>query len=80
MPNLGASELIVIFLILLLVFGASRLPALGEGLGRTIRGFKKGLDGAVPADKPVAQAGANEPSKPAVQKTEADDAELVDKT
>src|SRR5262245_58886762 len=42
-PNLGLSELIVILMILLLVFGASRLPALGEGLGRTIRGFKRGL-------------------------------------
>ncbi|MDH5673920.1 MAG: twin-arginine translocase TatA/TatE family subunit [Myxococcales bacterium] len=43
MPNLGLSELIVIFLLLLVVFGASRLPALGEGLGRTIRSFKRGF-------------------------------------
>jgi sec-independent protein translocase protein TatA len=37
------SELIVIFLILLVVFGASRLPALGEALGKTARGFRRGL-------------------------------------
>jgi sec-independent protein translocase protein TatA len=41
MPNIGLSELLVILLILILVFGASRLPALGEGLGKAIRGFKR---------------------------------------
>jgi sec-independent protein translocase protein TatA len=41
MPNIGFSELLVILLILILVFGASRLPALGEGLGKAIRGFKR---------------------------------------
>jgi sec-independent protein translocase protein TatA len=43
MPNIGFSELIVILLILVLVFGASRLPALGEAVGRTIRSFKRGI-------------------------------------
>lgn len=43
MPNLGVSELLVIFMILLVVFGASRLPALGEGLGRAMRGLKRGM-------------------------------------
>ena len=37
MPNIGFPELIVILLILVLVFGASRLPALGEGMGKAIR-------------------------------------------
>jgi sec-independent protein translocase protein TatA len=44
MPNIGFSELVVILLILILVFGASRLPALGEGLGRAIRSFKRGIN------------------------------------
>lgn len=43
MPNLGMGELIVILLILVLVFGASRLPALGESIGKSIRGLKRGL-------------------------------------
>lgn len=43
MPNIGFSELIVILLILVLVFGASRLPALGEGLGKAIKSFKRGI-------------------------------------
>lgn len=44
MPNLGMGELVVILLIVLLVFGASRLPQIGEGLGKAIRGLKRGLN------------------------------------
>jgi len=36
-------ELIVILVIVLVIFGASRLPQLGEGLGKAIKGFKKGI-------------------------------------
>lgn len=43
LPNIGFSELIVILMILLLVFGASRLPQIGESLGRTVRGLKRGM-------------------------------------
>jgi sec-independent protein translocase protein TatA len=43
MPNIGLPELIVILLLLFLVFGASRLPALGEGMGKAIRSFKRGV-------------------------------------
>lgn len=49
MPSLGFQELIVIFLIIVLLFGATRLPQIGKGLGEGIRNFKKGLkqeDGA----------------------------------
>lgn len=45
MPNLGVQELLVIFLIILVIFGASKLPQLGRGLGEGIRNFKKGLSG-----------------------------------
>ena len=41
----GPSELLVIFLIILVLFGASKIPALGKGLGSGIRNFKKGLSG-----------------------------------
>lgn len=44
MPNLGMGELIIIMLIVLLVFGASRLPQLGESLGKAVRGLKRGLN------------------------------------
>ena len=82
MPNLGLSELIVIFMILLLVFGASRLPALGEGLGRTIRGFKKGMSDDNKAITPPAPKDGKDAAKTAVARseTEAEDADLVDKS
>jgi sec-independent protein translocase protein TatA len=37
------TELLVIFAIILVLFGASKIPALGRGLGEGIRNFKKGL-------------------------------------
>jgi sec-independent protein translocase protein TatA len=43
MPSLGVPELIVILLIVVVLFGASRLPQIGKGLGGAIRDFKKGL-------------------------------------
>jgi sec-independent protein translocase protein TatA len=36
-------ELVIILVIALVIFGGSRLPQLGEGLGKAIRGFKKGV-------------------------------------
>ncbi len=43
MPSLGVPELVIIFLIVILLFGASRLPQIGRGLGEGIRNFKKGV-------------------------------------
>lgn len=37
----GTQELIIIFLIVLVLFGASRLPEIGKGIGAAIRNFKK---------------------------------------
>jgi sec-independent protein translocase protein TatA len=45
LPNLGPTELILIFLIVLLLFGANRIPEIAKGLGRGIRDFKKGMQG-----------------------------------
>lgn len=46
MPSLGVPELIIVFLIIVLLFGASRLPQIGRGIGEGIRNFKKGMKGA----------------------------------
>lgn len=46
MGSLGVPELIIIFLIIVVLFGASRLPAIGKGLGEGIKNFKKGIKGA----------------------------------
>ncbi len=43
MGSLGVPELLVIFVILVLLFGASKIPQLGKGFGEAIRNFKKGL-------------------------------------
>ncbi len=40
MPNLGPAELIIILVIILVVFGAGKLPEIGGALGRGIREFK----------------------------------------
>lgn len=45
MGPIGFPELIIIFLIVILLFGASRLPTIGKGLGEGIRNFKKGIKG-----------------------------------
>ncbi len=40
MPNLGFTEIMVIMLVVLLVFGAKRLPEIGASMGKGIREFK----------------------------------------
>jgi len=41
--GLGMPELLVILVIVLIIFGANKLPQIGEGLGKGIRNFKKGV-------------------------------------
>lgn len=43
--NLGPMELLVIFLIVLLLFGGAKLPELARGLGKAIRTFKEESEG-----------------------------------
>ena len=43
MFGLGFQELVVILLIVVVLFGATRLPQLGKGLGEGISNFKRGL-------------------------------------
>jgi sec-independent protein translocase protein TatA len=52
--SLGVPELLIILLIVLIVFGASKLPQLGKGLGQGLRNFKDSVksDEPPPADKP----------------------------
>ena len=44
--NLGVPELLIVLAIVLLLFGYSRLPQLGKGLGQGIRNFRSGLKGS----------------------------------
>lgn len=69
--GIGPTELIVIFVILLFLFGGSKLPGLAKGLGQSIKEFKKAsteedkssdtkaaakTDAAKPAEKPADRA------------------------
>jgi sec-independent protein translocase protein TatA len=52
--SLGLPELLVILLIVIIIFGANKLPQLGKGLGEGLRNFKdsvKGDEPPPPADK-----------------------------
>lgn len=55
--SLGFTELILILMIVLIIFGAGKLPQLGEGVGKAIKGFKKSVHEAEAYDlDPQAQA------------------------
>ena len=41
--SMGFTELILILFIVLIIIGAGKLPQLGEGLGKAIKGFKKSV-------------------------------------
>ncbi len=45
MFGIGTTELLVILGIVVVLFGARRLPELGSGMGQAIRNFKSGLSG-----------------------------------
>ena len=55
--SLGFTELILILFIVLIIFGAGKLPQLGEGVGKAIRGFKKSVNeaDAIEAEAQAAQ-------------------------
>ena len=42
---LGVPELLIIFFIIFLIFGANKLPQLGSGLGEGIKNFKRSIKG-----------------------------------
>lgn len=70
MPNLGGWELIVLVGVLVLVFGASKLPTMARSIGQSARVFKgemKGLkDDGAPAPDAVAAAPAPTQEMPVV--------------
>jgi sec-independent protein translocase protein TatA len=73
MPGMG--ELLIILVIVLLVFGANKLPQLGDGIGKAIKNFKRGINhddeiDVTPSDRRVASDSSahtldkEDPSKP----------------
>ena len=53
--------MILIAVVVVVIFGANKLPKLGEGLGKSIRGFQRAVSGA--DDKPAVTAAPTEPPK-----------------
>jgi sec-independent protein translocase protein TatA len=45
MFGIGMPELVIILVIIMIIFGANKLPQMGAGLAKGIRNFKKGIDG-----------------------------------
>lgn len=64
MGRLGLPELLVIFVILVLLFGAAKIPQLGKGLGEAIRNFKKGLSSGDDDEQKPAGTDRTPPQEP----------------
>ncbi|CAN5907759.1 hypothetical protein BH23ACT10_BH23ACT10_22360 [soil metagenome] len=58
MAGLGATELIVVLVIFVLLFGAKKLPELGGSIGKGIKNFKRGIDDAGDEDEDAEHAAA----------------------
>ena len=54
-------HILFLLVILLLVFGAKRLPEMGKSMGEGLRGFKDSLSGDSPAESTASLASAHEP-------------------
>jgi sec-independent protein translocase protein TatA len=44
LKNIGAPELLIILVVILLIFGAAKLPSLARSLGASAKEFRKGMD------------------------------------
>ena len=65
MPQLGMGELIIIFLVVLLLFGANQIPKVARGLGQGLREFKRAARELSEDEKPpVTPPAPDEPPKP----------------
>ncbi len=63
MEGLRFPELLIVLAVFMLLFGGSKLPQVGAGLGKAIRNFKDAVSGK---DEPWAQPGATDLAAPAV--------------
>ena len=52
MGRIGLPELLIILVIVMVIFGANRLPQLGRGIGSAIKNFKEGLKDETADHKP----------------------------
>ena len=62
MPRIGPTELIIILVIILIIFGVGRLGEIGGALGKGIREFRRGQSGEADQDESIP------PAKPRTRK------------
>jgi sec-independent protein translocase protein TatA len=74
MCGLGTWELLIVLAIVVLLFGAARLPQLGKALGETVRSFKKGQAGP----DPVQESEKKEPLKAHAEVAQIGDGDKVE--
>jgi sec-independent protein translocase protein TatA len=65
--SFGWMELMLILIIVLIIFGAGKLPQLGEGLGKAIKGFKKSVHEADAIDVTPEEQQQQQPTQPPAQ-------------
>lgn len=62
LPNLGFTEIAILLLILVLFFGAKRIPEIGASIGKGIKEFKRGLKSDEPPEPPASSDAALPPA------------------
>lgn len=73
--TMGISELIIILAIVLIIFGAGKLPQIGEGVGKALKGFKKEVhDIDIPAPEAVQAEGSQQTASPPQASTQSQQA------
>ena len=62
MPNVGVTELIIVLVVVLLLFGSTRLPRLARSLGQASREFRQGVSEADRDEEPAGELPARDSS------------------
>jgi sec-independent protein translocase protein TatA len=78
--GLGTTELIIILVVILILFGPKRLPQLGKSIGKTMRAIRDGADGKAPEedDDEVVAAKPKKAAASASAKKTSDNSDLDD--
>ena len=68
----GSQDIILIGIIVVVLFGATKLPQLGSGIGQAIRNFKKGISESEEIEAPKESAKKDSSKKEVTQKKESE--------